>query len=368
MVIHIFGCQSIFSMIIRGYKVLAYFDKQNIVVSKLNEVYLFNIYNGNKELICKFPSTIKQKLSTISTWVRRLLRSDVRYGYLIGNLLILVIDGYFNTYNIKTRKWVYKLKLPRGTRPLNITEISGLKGFEDGLYFGEYFSNPSKEEVHIYKLKENSLECVYTFPVGELNHLHHLIVDVESNCVWILAGDFGNSAAIYRAKEGFRNVEKICFGAQKYRSCVAFPTSKGLVYATDSQYEQNKICLLQKGNDNWFVKDLYDINGPCIYGTQIENKFIFSTSVEAINDGNVFQKYFRNKRGPGIIDDESTIVTGNLNEGFSTVYRNKKDFLPFMLFQFGNILFPSGKNETGHLIFTNIGSKELDFSTVIKKI
>ena len=125
------------------------------------------------------------------------------------------------------------------------------------------------------------------------------------------------------------------------------------------------IKILYNKENNWVEKDIKSINGPCIYGTSINNKYYFSTSVEAINSGNLFQKLIRNKKGPGIIKNQSEIVFGDLENGFNTIYENKKDRLPFILFQFGNILFPNGTNNDNKLIFTPIALKFNDFDTVI---
>jgi len=355
-------------MIIKGHKVLAHYDHQKIIISKLNKVYLFDLKGNKKELLCKFPITFKSFISNYSLALRRLFRSDIRYGFLSSDNLILVKSGIFRIFNLSKREWIESIRIPRGSRPLNMVHFQNVDGFTNGIYFGEYFSNPSKEECHIYRLEDSKLEKVYTFPKGKINHIHNLIVDRFQNCIWILVGDFDDSAAIYKATNDFNTVERICYGSQQYRSCVAYPTEKGLVYATDSQFEQNKICLLHKIEDQWTSEILHEINGPCIYGTKIDKNQYFSTAVEAINSGNRFKKYLRNKKGPGIIKNQTEIIEGSLDSGYKTIYSNKKDNLPFMLFQFGNILFPSGINKTGKLIFTNIGSKKHDFSTIIKSI
>ena len=55
----------------------------------------------------------------------------------------------------------------------------------------------------------------------------------------------------------------------------------------------------------------------------------------------------------------------NSEGNISTVYENKKDKLPYILFQFGNILFPNGTNNTNKLVFTPIALKSNDFDTII---
>ena len=356
-------------MILKNYQVLAANNDQSVFLSKHNQLFLLNLDNKALSKIFEFPINTKTYLSKCSPVLRRLLRTDIRYGLKIDeDHLVVVREGNFYCLNYKTRELVSTIKLPRGTRPLNMLKLSNINSFEDGVYFGEYFSNPQKLEASIYRYTKEGLENKFTFPAGAINHIHNLVPDPERDCVWILAGDFEDGAAIYQARNNFKEIKRIVFGEQTYRSCVAFPIPEGLLYATDSQFERNSIRLLSYKKNGWISKKIKEINGPCIFGTKKGEDFIFSTSVEAINSGNIFQKMLRNKRGPGIIKNQSDIIKGNLQSGFKVIYSNQKDFLPFILFQFGNILFPSGITQTDKLIFTNIATVKNDFSTQIISI
>lgn len=353
---------------LKGFIVLAYRDENTIFLSKLNKVYLYDLNTEALKEIYAFQQKSKFLFSNLSFKIRRLLRADIRYGLTYSESeLLLVYEGSF--YLLDYRKAVIKdtVDIPRGNRPLNMQFVSNeISGFTDGLYFGEYFSNRSKEEASIYRYEKSKLVKVFTFSKGAINHIHNLIPDPFQNCVWILVGDFDSGAAIYRATDGFKKVELILGNSQQYRSCVAFPTDKGLLYATDSQFEKNNIRLLYKKDESWLTEVVYPLNGPSIFGTTFQNEFVFSTSVETINEGKIV-KYFRRKSGPGILKDQSEIVIGNLDNGFETCYINPKDILPFMLFQFGNILFPVGKNRTNSLCFTNVALKGNDLTTMIMK-
>jgi hypothetical protein len=48
------------------------------------------------------------------------------------------------------------------------------------------------------------------------------------------------------------------------------------------------------------------------------------------------------RRASGILSDNACVYAGTPEQGFDIVYSGKKDLLPFGLFQFGNIRFPSG--------------------------
>lgn len=354
-------------MTLKGYQALAHWDVNTVIVSRHEEVFRYHIADDRLEKVFAFNTTIKCRIARMSKWARRLLRSDIRFGYRSGEMLLLVQNQIIYCLDMASRSVKWDVALPRGNRPLNMSTFSGVHGFDDGDYFGEYFSNPSGEHAHIFKITDGALKSVYTFPAGTINHIHNIIPDSQSACVWILVGDFGGAAAIYRATNNFLLVEKICGGSQQYRSCVAHPYAGGLLYATDSQFEANHIKMLQKVNNQWHVSNLAPLNGSCIFGDQIGLDYYFSTAVEAINEGNVISKYARNKRGPGIIDHRMTIVKGNVVGGFKEIYSATKDNLPFLLFQFGNLLFPTGVNASHYLIFTEIGSKENDFCTQIIK-
>lgn len=350
---------------IKGLKALII--KNNLLIlSGLRGLYIYDIINENLKKIYSFNLSFKSILSSLFIPIRRLLREDVSIAISIDNENILFVKNKnIICLNILNSRINYKIPIKRGSRPLNILKVDSLNNFDSGIYFGEYFDNQKLDEVNIFRIENEKLKSVYTFKKNTIYHIHNLVVDKKRNCIWILTGDFGNEAAIYQAKDNFRIVKKIVGGFQMFRSCVAFPTEKGLLYATDSQFEPNSVKILYKNKKDWLVEDITNLNGPCIYGTKINDKYYFSTSVEAINSGNLFQRLLRNKRGPGVIKNQSEIKCVDLLNGSNIIYKNKKDILPFILFQFGNIFFPNGKNKTNKLIFTPIGLKLNDLSTNI---
>lgn len=350
---------------INGFKSLI-IKENKLILSNLNGLYVYNLNNEKLKKIYNFKFTFRSILSYFGKPFRRLFREDVSIAISENKENILYVKSKkIISLNISNSTINYEIKIPRGSRPLNFLNIKSNQNFDEGIYFGEYFSNAKKESVSIFKIENKKLKSVYTFKKDTINHIHNLVIDNIIGCVWVLAGDFGNGAAIFQAKHNFKSVKKIVGGLQKFRSCVAFPVQDGLLYATDSQFVSNSVRILSKKNDSWIDKKIININGPSIFGTSINKKYFFSTSVEAINSGNLIKKLLRNKRGPGVIENQSEIVCGDLETGFKTIYENKKDLFPFILFQFGNILFPSGINNTNKLIFTPIALKNNDFDTKI---
>ena len=167
----------------------------------------------------------------------------------------------------------------------------------------------------------------------------------------------------------FASVQPTVTGDQQYRACVGFPVGDGLLYATDSQFEQNHIRLLKPVDGEWESKAIEPINGSCIYGCRVGTSFMFSTSTEPGDEKrNAIARILETKKGPGIVANESQILMGNLAEGFELIARNAKDPFPYRLFQFGTVTFPAGENP-GDLLFSySIGNKTNDLSTEVRRI
>src|SRR3989339_43087 len=319
---------------------LAFVNDKEILVSRRNSIYIYNHEDNNSKMVVTLPCSFLMKLILLFPILARIFRSEIRYSIILSETIFLIVfNKKFYEININEGTFKEIFTVPRGRRPLSITNV---------------FDNFERDEVNIYRrIANQDWEIVYTFPPGTIEHIHSIICDNINDCLWILSGDFNSAAAIWLAKKNFKEVKPVLFGDQSFRACVAFPTNEGLLYATDSQFEKNTIRLLKNNGKDWVSEILCEINGPAIYGCKIDNNFYFSTSVEGNPEKlGKFVKFLDKKPGPGIIENYSHIVGGNLNDGFRTLFKAEKDKLPFILFQFGVFTFPTGENKTG-LLFTN---------------
>jgi hypothetical protein len=229
--------------------------------------------------------------------------------------------------------------------PLSFTYINNISGFDDCIAYGEYFMNPNKTEVAIMvRKKKGQWISVYKFK-GSITHIHNIIPDAKNSCVYILTGDEDSESAIWVAKNNFAEIFPLLKGQQKYRSCVAFPTNIGLIYATDTPLAENSIYNVDIKPDGCFVTKIYDMPGPCIYGTKVGSYFLFATSVEPDSSLPIWHYLFSRKLAPGIRDQYVHIIFGNSNEGFHEILKLKKDYLPMVPFQFGNVQFATCEKE-----------------------
>ena len=117
-------------------------------------------------------------------------------------------------------------RIQRGTRPLHITAVPSGK-----IYWGEYFDNRERAEVHIYVSTDRgrTWQIAYTFPAGSIRHVHNIVYDRWGDCLWILTGDEGAECKVLRASCDLRSVEVVLAGNQQARAVAAIPTQEWAV-------------------------------------------------------------------------------------------------------------------------------------------
>lgn len=317
--------------------------------------------DGVKEKEIPVPVSKKEKFLGWSCLISRLLRLGIRAaGVLDEHSVLLSIGNMLYELNVETgvvsKGWFCGKRI----RPLQLTNVTGIEGIADGMYFGGYLGNMAKNPVHVYhRVGVDNWEIVYIFPQGAINHVHNIVTDPFRQCLWIFTGDFDEAAAIWKVTDNFKKVERVRCNDQKWRADIVFPLAEGLLYATDAPFADDYIYLLNL--ETLEAKELFPIHGSCIYGCQWKDKFVFSSTVEG--DGrNMTRKefYFTRKRGAGIKDEYVHLYIGNLDEGFREIYKEKKDCMPYYTFQFGVFKFPAGVNNTDTLYFQPVATRKND--------
>ena len=308
------------------------------------------LVDGNEVLRVPVFKGAKEKLIGRLKLAKRLLRLGIRAAEAVDNdTIVLSVGNILYELNINEGVLSKGYYCGEGIRPLTLTMVKGIVGFDDGIYFGGYLVNMDKTPVSIYRrIDTDKWEAVYTYPKGTINHVHNIVADHYRNCLWVFTGDFDEASAIWKVANGFQRVERFVSGEQKWRGCVAFATSEGLQYATDAPFAQNHIYLLKEDGSTDVIADL---PGSCIYGCQWKDKYVFSTAVEADGRNETpLRLLFGWKRGFGIKDRYAHVYAGNITIGYREIYKEKKDLWPF-IFQFGVFKFPAGINKTSKLYF-----------------
>lgn len=229
----------------------------------------------------------------------------------------------------------------RGTRPLHITSVPG-----GAVFWGEYFDNSSRDEVHIYGSQDEgeTWSPVYTFPKGAIRHIHNIVHDPWTNCLWVLTGDYGDECRILRAACDFSRIETVLQGNQQARAVAAIPMDDGLYFTTDTPLESNFVYGLGR---NGTLDRLAIISSSSIYGCRVGQNMFFSTMVEPSEANR---------------DRSVRVYAGNANSRgqWQSILNWQKDVWPMGLFQYGNAFLPDGYNETKYLAVTTIAVKSDD--------
>ncbi|VDN46176.1 conserved protein of unknown function [Petrocella atlantisensis] len=334
----------------RRCKPLYFFDKDLILVYSKGFLYLLNASNGTKDKVCAMPIGLIRKILSQFRIFERILRIEPRLAVPINHdNLILPCKGVFYRVNLKDKNiTIDHVVREKMSNPLNICVVKNIEGFSDCIAYGEYGSNPCKDEMHIYARGLeiwDGWEIKYTFPSRTIKHVHGLIADPYRMGVLVLTGDTYKESAIWLAKQDFKELLTLAGGSHLYRSCWAFPKKEGIIYATDSPKEENYICLLKQVDDNWYVEKLKKLIGPCIYAGWWKDQFAFSTTVEQSNAKQ--KKYY--KMHPENLDTKTNqvdVVVGNLERGFACITSYQKDRYDLNFFQYGSVQFCN--TESGH--------------------
>lgn len=346
---------------------LCYLPDGRLVCYRHGRIIL--LLNGNEVSSYPFPVFGKEKILGWNRYSTRLFRFGIRAAIALDNKNILLSQGnMLYEMDITNGKLSKGWCCGNGIRPLIFTDVNGIDGFADGIYFGGYLSNMKKNPVHIYRrIGVDEWQIVYTFPDGAINHIHNIITDSYRNCLWVFTGDFDEASAIWKVKDNFKRIECFASNDQKYRGCVVFALPEGLLYATDAPFADDYIYLMNPETRE--VMQVCSIHGSCIYGCKWKDKYVFSSTVEGDGRNTPKKEFlFGRKRGAGIKDDFVHMYMGNLKEGFTEIYKEKKDFMPYYTFQFGVFKFPVGMNNSDTLYFQPVATNEHDLKLMTLSI
>lgn len=307
--------------IIKGHLITG--DGSSLYIQRKNKIY--KIDNAVEQHIIDISMPLWKNILINVRLFQRLLRTDIRTGIVCGNTFFYAFSGNLYSYHLVNHESRKELAFRNGMRaPLVFTDISGIKGFDDQVCFGEYFSNKDREAVNIWSNRGGKWEIVYSFPQNTIRHIHGIVTDQYRNCVYVLTGDNDAESAIWKAENNFENVNKLIWGDQQARCCVLQPRKDCIVYATDSEYEQNKVYKVAVRENGKTEREIVsNLSGSVIYGLVMEeNKMIFSTTVEPSKGG--------------INTDRATVYELDDDLKLHKIISDRKDFFNPKFFQYGS--------------------------------
>ncbi len=315
------------------------------IVSKGYYLYRYYPIDHQLELFSKVKDKKKEWLSK-AFLTRRLFRAEITHLYHFQNdTWMCIAKKAIFRYNKKNKFFERCCEIEKGSRPMNLCQA------QDGtIYYGEYCYNPNRKPMRIFQSKDNgdTWLVAYEFKEGEINHIHGIFNDPYTGRLWVATGDDDESCIFGYTEDCFKTFVRKHAGSQQYRVCVPFFTENEIIFATDSQYEQNVIRSIDRKTGE--VKDLQKIQGSGIFATQNGNLMMVSTTVEPSEI---------NK------DNESHLWYSWDGHIWKELISFEKDCLPKTYFQFGSIRFPYYEEESDYVVFHGRALKKLDGKTMI---
>jgi hypothetical protein len=295
-----------------------------------------------------FRPVLRRRLSVMNRLTSRLFRDGFHALVVLPSAgLVAAVPGAILALRPNDSEFRQTHTITRGTRPLHITALPG-----GAVFWGEYFDNPSRDEVHIYASSDGGAtwSIAYTFPKGAIRHIHNIVHDPWADCLWVLTGDYGDECRILRASSDFSRVEIVLQGKQQARSVAAVPTEDGLYFSSDTPLESNSVYRLDRQGR---VQRLAAISSSSIYGCRVGNQIFFSAMVEPSD----------------VNRDRHVRIYGSTGaSSWQPVLAWQKDRWPMGLFQYGNAFLPDGNNTTPYLAVTTIAVRSDDMVTSLYSV
>lgn len=306
------------------------------------------------EPVANFRPALRRRLSVTTPLTARLFRDGFHaLAVLPGGALVAAVPGAIVTLhpNQDSNENHFRVThtITRGTRPLHITAVPN-----GAIYWGEYFGNAARDEVHIYGSNDGGATwtIAYTFPKRSIRHIHNIVHDPWANCLWVLTGDYGAECRILRVSCDFCRAETVLQGNQQARAVALIPAEDGLYFSSDTPLERNYIYRLDRQGS---LSKLASISSSSIYGCRVGERIFFSTMVEpsAVNTDRHVRIY--GSSGQAQVSAPS----------WQPLLAWKKDRWPMSLFQYGNAFLPDGINSTPYLALTTVAVEDDDLATSI---
>jgi hypothetical protein len=301
-------------------------DGQRVIASRGSALYESGDGGGTFRRIARLPLPAVSRIRGATRLLRRLFRAGVYHVAPLrsGRLVVL---GYRSVFLVDPRSGAAeRVAGLMGSRPLALC-VTG-----DRLYYGEYRANPERTPVVVWSSDDEGRSWAGAHTFSGVRHVHGVYHDPYTDAVWVTTGDDDPESAIWRTTDGFATLERVVSGSQQCRAIRLLFTPGSIFFGSDTPRERNHIHRLDRATGK--VERMQEVEGSVFHGCAVGPRLYFSTAWEPSD----------------VNRDRSAVVWGRDGAGsWRQLLAARKDGWPPTLFQYGQILFPEGPGEPGHL-------------------
>jgi len=294
-----------------------------------------------------FKHELHESWSQLATIRKSILETILVRFYLTRRLfrkgvykLLKTSDGFF----IFADRSIYYFE--HSTKALSlIGSVSGSRPLypcvhNDNLYYGEYGDNADRQPVNVHRYDARDKKWSISSEFHGVRHIHGIFSDPFTNEIWITTGDLDTECKILHSKDEMQSWDVFVSGLQKFRAIYLHFDETSITYGTDAPHEQNFIYEVARENAEEISRT--SVGSPVFFGAVTNGDKLLTTAIEPsrVNSQRFSELWFK-------YSDNKWV----------NLVKLRKDRLPKKLFQYGQILLPSGPGRKGIIAFTPIASE-----------
>lgn len=327
---------------VRG--LVLYHDGRTLFVSRGYRLYRSRDGGASLERLATLPrSSLREQLARTRLG-QRLVRGYIRHLLPSGDALVALAGRRFFRLSVPSGElWDRDAKTVRGALRIEAGPFAAgrqpfhLASTEQGLYYGEYRSNPERAPVGVYRSGDGGMSFALHCRFAGVRHIHGVFADPwEPGTLLAATGDDDSESGIWRISEAGGERERIAGGSQRYRAVTLLPTERFIYFGSDSPRERNFLYRLDRGSGH--LERLAEVGGSVFWGRRLaDGSLAFSTVVEP-SEVNTSR--------------DAELWVSRDGEEFTCLGRYRADPLHPKLFQYSQIRFPAGPGAGGELWLT----------------
>jgi hypothetical protein len=223
---------------------------------------------------------------------------------------------------------------------------------DGAIYFGEYFMNPRREPVRIWRLEPDlsHFEVVHAFDQPRCRHVHGLHADPQRpGRIWITMGDFEGECFLGWTDDGFRTVDLLGDGSQTFRMVGLLCQEDRLCWLTDSHIAPNRVVTLDRSTGR----------------TELHGSVTSSSWYAARTTDGVYLATTTVEPGPEVHTSKCFLLASDDGVTWQEVASFAKDRWPMRFFKFGSLSLPSGAFSSRAFWLSGEGVEGLDGESIL---